>query len=533
MEVVDRNVALAWIRCYCGASGRVFEQKEVDLSFKFDRRVVDSIAASKCWSCSPSLVTDDRSQPLWFAIFDLARSEELASRQLRGMQKNLSIQETARSSPVSPQQFAYRVAREAFQDGKVSRSGLRFPEASVFGLGRLPVLRRFQSRSRHEEEERVLAILEKASSRLGDCLEFADLIAPVVRFFDSRYGDLLDRFPITSSNDPVPRFIDQFVVEEIMARKESEAVVPGVGESFVPYTVYSEQFDRVDHARELIETADSDLLHVLNARDNREAVKLARALSRRLGARFERKWVFEQEQGVVDSRRLSSLVTSSANRRVFKQDHFPGQCDLGVSVLIDMSASMRGEKSFVTALVTDLLVFALEQNNIDTEVLGFTTTAGFDNPVRRQWVNHGGPANPGRLNAIQHVIIKEFSHQWRSARKGLGLILRSDFGYENIDGEALHWAAGRLLSHHATRKLMVVVSDGQPFDASTMEVNEANILESHLHSTIARIDSAGISLLSVGACADVTRFYRDSLFVRDFENLPAVFFEALADVLVT
>lgn len=150
-----------------------------------------------------------------------------------------------------------------------------------------------------------------------------------------------------------------------------------------------------------------------------------------------------------------------------------------VSFLIDHSGSMRGLRMLSALLAVEAATGALAQLNIKSEILGFTTTTWKGGRSRRSWVKAGKPRNPGRLCDLRHIIyssadsINGFPWHVRHA-------LRSDLLHENIDGEALEWAASRLDAIRWKNRIICVVSDGAPVDDSTLLANDnRNILIDH------------------------------------------------------
>lgn len=205
--------------------------------------------------------------------------------------------------------------------------------------------------------------------------------------------------------------------------------------------------------------------------------------------------------------------------------------DACVTLLVDQSGSMRGERQRMAALAIDLAVHSLEVCRVRCEVLGFTTRFGADNPVAQAWRKAGSPSAPGRLNALRHVVFKTPSQPWRRARPQLGLLLREAFGFENVDGEALHWAARRLAHRPEPRKILVVLSDGAPYDAATAQANGREYLEHHLRAVIAELESSPIHLVAIGTGQEVGRYYRQAVTVRRPEAVAEVLFDRLGDLL--
>ena len=244
-----------------------------------------------------------------------------------------------------------------------------------------------------------------------------------------------------------------------------------------------------------------------------------------------RRWSFDLPQGLLDPRRLSRLLVPVADQAIFRVEDESAVPEACVSLLVDHSGSMHAQRRLMAALAIDLAVHSLELCNIRCEVLGFTTRFGEDNPIADLWRRQGAGAMPGRLNALRHIVYKRADQPWRQARVQLGLMLREDFGNENIDGESLHWAARRLLCRREPRKLLIVLSDGAPFDSVTAEANGRVYLENHLRQVIARIEASPLHLLAIGTGQDVSRFYRHACVVRDPEHVPDVMFEQLGDLL--
>ena len=131
----------------------------------------------------------------------------------------------------------------------------------------------------------------------------------------------------------------------------------------------------------------------------------------------------------------------------------------------------------IAALTVEIFARVLERCGVRCEVLGFTTRDWDGGEPAREWAADGYPENPGRLNALEHIVIKRADVPWRRARAALGLFLHDEMLKENIDGEALRWAHGRLLARTEPRRILVVVSDGTPMDEATLAANGHEYLE--------------------------------------------------------
>jgi cobaltochelatase CobT len=249
-------------------------------------------------------------------------------------------------------------------------------------------------------------------------------------------------------------------------------------------------------------------------------------------ARQTRRWRFDLEEGVVDGSRLAALVSSRGTARPFKEEGESPFPSTVVTLLIDHSGSMRGRPMLIAALTVEIFARVLERCGVRCEILGFTTKEWDGGEPARQWAASGYPANPGRLNALQHIIIKSADVPWRRARIALGLFLHDEMLKENIDGEALAWAHERLLARSERRKILVVVSDGTPMDEATLAANGYEYLESHLQRVVTAIESRSpVQLAAIGIGHDVSLFYRNATTIARIDHLGPALSEKLTALL--
>jgi cobaltochelatase CobT len=242
-----------------------------------------------------------------------------------------------------------------------------------------------------------------------------------------------------------------------------------------------------------------------------------------------RSWTFDLEEGLVDASRLDRVVVNPGFADAYKQEEESLFRDTAVTLLIDNSGSMRGKPIEIAATVAEMVAAALEQCSVAVEVLGFTTVGWRGGQSAQDWVRAGRPANPGRLNDLRHIVYKGADEPFRQARNNLAAMLASDLLKENVDGEALLWAARRLSSRAESRRVLIVVSDGAPVDQATLEANDdSQILDRHLREVIAGIERGGqIELAAIGIRHDVAGYYRRAVRVEKVEELGARLIEML------
>jgi len=120
---------------------------------------------------------------------------------------------------------------------------------------------------------------------------------------------------------------------------------------------------------------------------------------------------------------------------------------------------------------------------------------------------------------------------WRRARRNLGLMLREDMLKENIDGEALLWAHGRLQRRAEQRRILMVISDGVPLDEATLSANPGGYLEHHLRNVIRWIEQrSAVELVAIGIGHDVTDFYSRAVAITEADGLGGAMTAQLANL---
>lgn len=210
------------------------------------------------------------------------------------------------------------------------------------------------------------------------------------------------------------------------------------------------------------------------------------------------------------------------------RDHRPG--DLAVTLLIDHSGSMRDENIQLAAAAAQVFAKVARRAPFRFEILGFTTVAWRGDPVRHDWVVRGRPPHPGRLCALRHIVYAAFSD---AGEPDLAAMFLPGLLKENVDGEALAWAATRLRAVAVGRRVLIVLSDGAPVDDCTLTHNGPTILMDHLRAVIAGIEQAGdITLHGVGINHSTRGLYQRHSRIGLFGDIGAVFMPYLAHALV-
>ena len=301
------------------------------------------------------------------------------------------------------------------------------------------------------------------------------------------------------------------------------------------YKIFTTKFDEILKAEKIEKIED-----IIKLRKNLDQqltgfkdliTKLANKLQRQLLAKQNRSWEFDLEEGLLDSSKLTRVITDPYNSLSFKKEKDFEFKDTVVTLLIDNSGSMRGRPITIAALCADILSRTLERCSVKVEILGFTTKNWKGGQSRELWNNNGKIKNPGRLNDLRHIIYKSADTQWRQSKNNLGLMLKEGLLKENIDGEAISWAYNRIKKRDEERKILMVISDGAPVDDSTLSVNSGDYLEKHLKKIVKQIESKkDIEILAIGIGHDVSRYYEKAIKIADVQELGDVMINELGSL---
>ena len=222
----------------------------------------------------------------------------------------------------------------------------------------------------------------------------------------------------------------------------------------------------------------------------------------------------------VDPRQLYELEEELAAKRASSGMRPPaaGVTDVIVTLLIDHSGSMRGEPMLFAARAALVASDLLDSLGATQEVLGFTTARWKGGLSREKWLRDGQPSYPGRLNDLMHVIYCSAGE--RLSARHCAAMLRQDLIKENIDGEAIDWAASRLRRRQERRKHLIVLSDGAPVDDSTLLENGDGYLHHHLIKVISDIEQVGdIQLAAIGIGHPIEPYFKNGTTISSPEQL--------------
>lgn len=238
--------------------------------------------------------------------------------------------------------------------------------------------------------------------------------------------------------------------------------------------------------------------------------------------RFPRSRYFEEYKAQVAEWYAQNLIAlEEARRRISAQIGDWRDNDALISVLIDHSGSLQGDKQIIAHIVANELDRSLLQSEVAFEMLGFTTRSWKGGQSRRTWELNGAPKIPGRLCDLMHIKYRTWDDR-RDTENRYEMLLDPQVLKENVDGEAIDWAQSRFESSRYAKHLIVLISDGAPVDDSTLMENHYSILVDHLKSKIEEYENAkDRGIIGFGIGFEVDDYYSTTCDVVSLYEIPA------------
>jgi cobalamin biosynthesis protein CobT len=187
--------------------------------------------------------------------------------------------------------------------------------------------------------------------------------------------------------------------------------------------------------------------------DTRGHRALANNIRRYLMTLKRSKWQKERTTGrKINKRGLSRLATGSSdyNKRIFQRRIDHDDMDTAIMLLVDWSGSMHGLRSMLANLAAQRVnaVFG-DALNLPLKIMTHTTRAvsGSDSMLNMELgtIKDWKDPRPSSREIADRFI--------RAAQEGMNT---------NADGDALMYARAELMKRPERRKILIILSDGQP-----------------------------------------------------------------------
>lgn len=227
---------------------------------------------------------------------------------------------------------------------------------------------------------------------------------------------------------------------------------------------------------------------------NSESKPLSAKLRHKLQIRAQSRYEGNKKHGSLHSGSLHKLVSAKGTKaadRVFRKKVVSDTLDTAVTLLVDCSGSMSGNKFETACSAAAALSQALRPLHINHNVLGFSNDrSGRDNPV--VWVFS---------DWSEHLTQAELVNRFAVASSAL---------YENTDGDGIAWAAANLYPRKEHRKILIVLSDGSPAGRRW-----AGSCAAYTRDVINKVqEQKVVEIYGIGICdRNVERYYKNHVVI--------------------
>jgi len=251
-------------------------------------------------------------------------------------------------------------------------------------------------------------------------------------------------------------------------------------------------------------------------------------LRRALMAKEQRDWDFGREFGRLDTKRLVAGVLGSPSVYKMRQDRL--EQDTAVHLLVDLSGSMSGDRVRTAADTVMAFAECLEGTQIKYQISGFENsgiTTELNELVRKA---HSSSSTYHRYEPLNLYKFKGFNESLQVS-KGSVYAIRDCAGGNNSDRDAVLWAKEELKAMPHKRKILMVLSDGQPANDMIGGPGRGS-LEAALKNAIDECVKDGVECVGIGIETEhVNRLYPKSVAITNVNDLSGAVFTQLSNLL--
>jgi len=340
---------------------------------------------------------------------------------------------------------------------------------------------------------------------------------------DGSYGATTSTTERTKLSEPLP--IDPSLKQAI-----KQTIDKIKGDTVRPYTVMLPDEDVFISRRQLGERVDvkangSRWYAKDKAAINSSVGTTRRKLERVLTALARTDIQNNKRNGKLDVRtNVAKIVNYKTN--VFRRKEEEANVNSALSILVDLSASMTTNgKINLAGQVTLAIAEALDIVGVPLEVLGHNTKADWRR--KGKMISQVCTGLYGRRCSIVMKQFKEFDDPLSLCRPTLGSLSRSAGG-SNADGDAILFAAKRLMQRPEPKKFLFVLSDGQP-----AYVSNTRCTQQYTRDAVEWCIFRGVRVMGLGMMDNsVRKFYPEYVIVNDMEQFAKRYVDEIVKMLM-
>jgi cobaltochelatase CobT len=225
------------------------------------------------------------------------------------------------------------------------------------------------------------------------------------------------------------------------------------------------------------------------------------------------RWVPSDEGGLIRGYLTQKVIDPASHPPEVKLiEEAQEERETIASILLDVSCSMQVDERYkLTYMIADRLSDLLTKGDIATEIIGHTTTSEVI------------PNVIGRNRPMHYIVFKTRAEPHNlSTIHRLCAILHTGMHYFGYDGEATMWCYDRLKNSRAKRRLMLVVTDGDPSGTYISKKGDdiSYFTARHFRDVVAVIEAEKkVELIGVPIKTDVSRIFSRSVRIDSIADI--------------
>jgi len=337
-------------------------------------------------------------------------------------------------------------------------------------------------------------------------------------------------FGATHSTEERTKLSEPLPIDPSLKQAVKQTIDKIKGKTVKPYTVMLPDEDKFITRRQLGERVDVKLngsrwYNGDKAQINSSVGTTRRKLERVLTALARTDIQNNKRNGKLDVRtNVAKIVNYKTN--VFRRKEEEANVNSALSILVDLSASMTyNGKINLAGQVTLAIAEALDIVGVPLEVLGHNTKSarrGMNKKVMQVCTGRYG-----RRCSLIMKQFKDFDDPLSLCRPTLGSLSRSAGG-SNADGDAIMFAAKRLMQRAEPKKFLFVLSDGQPAYNS-----DTRCTEQYTRDAVEWCIFRGVRVMGLGMMdRSVRKYYPEYVIVSDMEQFAKSYVDEIVKMLM-
>ena len=278
--------------------------------------------------------------------------------------------------------------------------------------------------------------------------------------------------------------------------------------------------------------------------DPKHAEEMRELVSHQIGPmqkEIERMMLARKRSHYEPGRRSGALNPSSLHRlqtgdpRVFRKKHVTRAKDTAVSLVVDCSGSMGfgpGSRLAVAFETAYGLAMTLERCRIPVTVSGFSTKHTPPDLMVEQVESEHRLGVRYSISGEVHYqpIFKSWQERMTSEVSNRFADMRydnNDIIANNIDPLAVEWAVRDIMGRQEDRKVVIVISDGEPAFAGDM-----GAAQQRLKDSVAQAENVGVEVVGIGVQSrSVEHYYKHNVVINRISDLGGTVMQELRRIL--